>query len=118
MLIFIGMQKEKKLTLKFDNLKAYKEENSNKNYSSVSAISLLYKPNVISICKRYGLYNKYKDFIDNYFKTNDLIEYKGKANDEFEHLIAEATRIKANLLKEKAEIEEKLMKLNKMGLTN
>ena len=110
--------KRKKLTLKFDNLKAYKEENSNKNYSSVSAISLLYKPNVISICKRYGLYNKYKDFIENYFKTNDLIEYKGKANDEFEHLIAEATRIKANLLKEKAEIEEKLMKLNKMGLTN
>nr|DAJ24430.1 MAG TPA: KilAC domain protein [Caudoviricetes sp.] len=110
--------KRKKLTLKFDNLKAYKEENSNKNYSSVSAISLLYKPNVISICKRYGLYNKYKDFIDNYFKTNNLIEYKGKANDEFDHLIAEATRIKANLLKEKAEIEEKLMKLNKMGLTN
>ena len=110
--------KRKKLTLKFDNLKAYKEENSNKNYSSVSAISLLYKPNVISICKRYGLYNKYKDFIDNYFKTNNLIEYKGKSNDEFDHLIAEATRIKANLLKEKAEIEEKLMKLNKMGLTN
>lgn len=110
--------KRKKLTLKFDNLKAYKEENSNKNYSSVSAISLLYKPNVISICKRYGLYNKYKDFIDNYFKTNNLVEYKGKANDEFEHLMAEATRIKANLLKEKAEIEEKLMKLNKMGLTN
>ena len=110
--------KRKKLTLKFDNLKAYKEENSNKNYSSVSAISLLYKPNVISICKRYGLYNKYKDFIDNYFKTNNLVEYKGKINDEFEHLIAEATRIKANLLKEKAEIEEKLMKLNKMGLTN
>ena len=110
--------KRKKLTLKFDNLKAYKEENFNKNYSSVSAISLLYKPNVISICKRYGLYNKYKDFIDNYFKTNNLVEYKGKINDEFEHLIAEATRIKANLLKEKAEIEEKLMKLNKMGLTN
>jgi hypothetical protein fuD12_10912 len=110
--------KRKKLTLKFDNLKAYKEENSNKNYSSVSAISLLYKPNVISLCKKYGVYEKYKDFIDNYFKTNNLIEYKGKSNDEFDHLIAEATRIKANLLKEKAEIEEKLMKLNKMGLTN
>ena len=67
---------------------------------------------------KYGLYNKYKDFIDNYFKTNSLIEYKGKANDEFEQLIEEATRIKANLLKEKAEIEEKLTKLNKMGLTN
>ena len=100
------------------NLQEYKKENSDKNYTNISAISILYKEMVISLCKKYGVYEKYKDFIDNYFKTNNLVEYKGKANDEFDHLIAEATRIKANLLKEKAEIEEKLMKLNKMGLTN
>ena len=110
--------RNEKINLRHMNLQEYKKENSDKNYTNISAISVLYKEMVISLCKKYGVYEKYKDFIDNYFKTNNLIEYKGKANDEFEHLIAEATRIKANLLKEKAEIEEKLMKLNKMGLTN
>ena len=110
--------RNEKINLRHMNLQEYKKENSDKNYTNISAISVLYKEMVISLCKKYGVYEKYKDFINNYFKTNNLIEYKGKANDEFEHLIAEATRIKANLLKEKAEIEEKLMKLNKMGLTN
>lgn len=110
--------RNEKINLRHMNLQEYKKENSDKNYTNISAISVLYKEMVISLCKKYGVYEKYKDFIDNYFKTNNLIEYKGKANDEFEHLIAEATRIKANLLKEKAEIEEKLTKLNKMGLTN
>ena len=110
--------RNEKINLRHMNLQEYKKENSDKNYTNISAISVLYKEMVISLCKKYGVYEKYKDFIDNYFKTNNLIEDKGKANDEFEHLIAEATRIKANLLKEKAEIEEKLTKLNKMGLTN
>ena len=110
--------RNEKINLRHMNLQEYKKENSDKNYTNISAISVLYKEMVISLCKKYGVYEKYKDFIDNYFKTNNLIEYKGKANDEFDHLIAEATRIKANLLKEKAEIEEKLMKLDKMGLTN
>lgn len=110
--------RNKKINLRHMNLQEYKKENSDKNYTNISAISVLYKEMVISLCKKYGVYEKYKDFIDNYFKTNNLVEYKGKVNDEFDHLIAEATRIKANLLKEKAEIEEKLMKLNKMGLTN
>ena len=110
--------RNEKINLKSDYLREYKKENLERNYTNISAISVLYKEMVISLCKKYGVYEKYKDFIDNYFKTNNLVEYKGKANDEFEHLIAEATRIKANLLKEKAEIEEKLMKLNKMGLTN
>ena len=110
--------RNEKINLRHMNLQEYKKENSDKNYTNISAISVLYKEMVISLCKKYGVYEKYKDFINNYFKTNNLVEYKGKANDEFEHLIAEATRIKANLLKEKAEIEEKLMKLNKMGLTN
>ena len=110
--------RNEKINLRHMNLQEYKKENSDKNYTNISAISVLYKEMVISLCKKYGVYEKYKDFIDNYFKTNNLIEDKGKTNDEFEHLIAEATRIKANLLKEKAEIEEKLTKLNKMGLTN
>ncbi len=110
--------RNEKINLRHMNLQEYKKENSDKNYTNISAISVLYKEMVISLCKKYGVYEKYKDFIDNYFKTNNLVEYKGKTNDEFDHLIVEATRIKANLLKEKAEIEEKLMKLNKMGLTN
>ena len=109
---------ENKLTLRNKEFEEYKNENNQKYYGSSSSISILYKEIVIFLLRKYGMYNKYKDFIDNYFKTNNLVEYKGKANDEFEHLIAEATRIKANLLKEKAEIEEKLTKLNKMGLTN
>ena len=110
--------RNEKINLRHMKLQEYKKENSDKNYTNISAISVLYKEMVISLCKKYGVYEKYKDFIDNYFKTNNLVEYKGKANDEFEHLIAEATRIKAKLLREKAEIEEKLTKLNKMGLTN
>ncbi len=109
--------KKKKVTLKLDELREYKEENPNRDYSTISAVSILYKSSVISLCKRYGLYSKYKNFIDNYFKTNNIIEYKVRIYDEFEQLIEEATRIKENLLKEKAEIEEKLIKLNKMGLT-
>ena len=109
---------ENKLTLRNKEFEDYKNENNQKYYGSSSSVSILYKEIVIFLLRKYGMYNKYKDFIDNYFKTNNLVEYKGKVNDEFEHLIAEATRIKANLLKEKAEIEEKLMKLNKMGLTN
>ena len=109
---------ENKLTLRNKEFEEYKNENNQKYYGSSSSISILYKEIVIFLLRKYGMYNKYKDFIDNYFKTNNLVEYKGKAKDEFEHLIAEVTRIKAKLLREKAEIEEKLTKLNKMGLTN
>ena len=58
------------------NLQEYKKENSDKNYTNISAISVLYKEMVISLCKRYGVYEKYKDFIENYFRTDNRLEYK------------------------------------------
>ena len=68
--------RNEKINLRSDNLQEYKKENSDKNYTNISAISVLYKEMVISLCKKYGVYEKYKDFIENYFRYDNRLEYK------------------------------------------
>ena len=68
--------RNEKINLRYENLQEYKKENSDKDYTNISAISVLYKEMVISLCKKYGVYEKYKDFIENYFRTDNRIECK------------------------------------------
>lgn len=68
--------RNEKINLRYENLQEYKKENSDKDYTNISAISVLYKEMVISLCKKYGVYEKYKDFIENYFRTDNRLEYK------------------------------------------
>lgn len=74
-LIHTNLRKDK-ITLRHRDFLEYKEENSNNYYASASSVSLLFKEVVIWICKRYGVYEKYKDFIENYFRTDNRIECK------------------------------------------
>ena len=76
--------RNEKINLRSENLQEYKKENSDKNYTNISAISVLYKEMVISLCKKYGVYEKYKDFIENYFRYDNRLEYKtiGKPFDD------------------------------------
>lgn len=69
--------RNEKINLRSENLQEYKKENSDKNYTNISAISVLYKEMVISLCKKYGVYEKYKDFIENYFRYDNRLECKG-----------------------------------------
>lgn len=66
-------QKEK-LTLKENELREYKREN--KTNRGQASLSILYKETVIAICKHFNVYEKYKDIIENYFKTDNKIEDK------------------------------------------
>lgn len=68
--------RNEKINLRYENLQEYKKENSDKDYTNISAISVLYKEMVISLCKRYGVYEKYKDFIENYFRYDNRLECK------------------------------------------
>lgn len=68
--------RNEKINLRYENLQEYKKENSDKDYTNISAISVLYKEMVISLCKKYGVYEKYKDFIENYFRTDNRLECK------------------------------------------
>ena len=68
--------RNEKINLRSANLQEYKRENSDKNYTNISAISILYKEMVISLCKKYGVYEKYKDFIENYFRYDNRLECK------------------------------------------
>ena len=69
--------RNEKINLRYENLQEYKKENSDKDYTNISAISVLYKEMVISLCKKYGVYERYKDFIENYFRYDNRLEYKG-----------------------------------------
>ncbi|MDK4515665.1 Rha family transcriptional regulator [Fusobacterium necrophorum] len=66
----------KKVTLRYKELQEYKQENRKVNHKGYSAISILSKEMVIAICKKYGIYEKYKDFIENYFRVDNRIEDK------------------------------------------
>lgn len=68
--------RNEKINLRSENLQEYKKENSDKDYTNISAISVLYKEMVIALCKKYGVYEKYKDFIENYFRYDNRLEYK------------------------------------------
>lgn len=63
------------------------------------------------------MYEKYKDFLENYFKEVKEIGYK---NIEYglEYLKSEANKFKKKLLKEQFLITEKIQDLDKTGLTD
>lgn len=66
-----------KFTLNGEKLRNYKKENENvRNYANICSLSILYKEIVITICKHFKIYEKYKDFIENYFRTDNRIECK------------------------------------------
>ena len=68
--------RNEKINLRSGNLQEYKRENSDKDYTNISAITVLYKEMVIALCKKYGVYEKYKDFIENYFRHDNRLECK------------------------------------------
>lgn len=115
-LIHTNLRKDK-VTLRHRDFLEYKEENSNNYYASASSVSLLFKEVVIWICKKYGVYEKYKDFLENYFKEVKEIEYKNREYG-LEHLRSEANKLKQKLLKEQFLITEKIQELDKTGLTD
>lgn len=115
-LIHTNLRKDK-ITLRHRDFLEYKEENSNNYYASASFVSLLFKEVVIWICKKYGVYEKYKDFLENYFKEVKEIEYKNREYG-LEHLRSEANKLKQKLLKEQFLITEKIQELDKTGLTD
>lgn len=55
-------------------LKEYKNENGIKE--CFPRLLILFKEHVINICKYYGVYNRIKGIIENYFKENNRIAYK------------------------------------------
>lgn len=55
-------------------LKEYKNENGIKE--CFPRLLILFKEHVINICKYYGVYDRIKGIIENYFKENNRIAYK------------------------------------------
>lgn len=70
------LTKHDKVTLRYEKLKEFRKENPRRYNQSVNAISILFKETVIAICKKYCIYEKYKDFIENYFRVDNRIEDK------------------------------------------
>lgn len=70
------LTKHDKVTLRYQKLMEFRKENPRRYNQSVNAISILFKETVIAICKKYGIYEKYKDFIENYFRVDNRIEDK------------------------------------------
>lgn len=63
------------ITLTKKNLREYKIENGEEKLPYPKLI-ILFKEHVINICKYYGVYEKVKGIIENYFKENNRITYK------------------------------------------
>lgn len=70
------LTKHDKVTLQYEKLMEFRKENPRRYNQSVNAISILFKETVIAICKKYGIYEKYKDFIENYFRVDNRLEDK------------------------------------------
>ncbi|MDK4472298.1 Rha family transcriptional regulator [Fusobacterium necrophorum] len=70
------LTKKDKVTLRYGKLMEFRNENPRRYNQSVNAISILFKETVIAICKKYGVYEKYKDFIENYFRVDNRLEDK------------------------------------------
>ena len=63
------------IILKGKELLDYKNEN-NISKRRISSLMILYREQVIMLCKKLGYYEKLKDIIENYFKVDNRIEYK------------------------------------------
>lgn len=62
------------VVLRSEKLKEFKVENGLN--SQIAMLMILYKEQVIAICKAYGVYEKVKNIIESYFKTDNRIEHK------------------------------------------
>ena len=62
------------VVIKKKKLKEFKVENGLN--SQIAMLMILYKEQVIAICKAYGVYEKVKNIIESYFKTDNRIEHK------------------------------------------
>lgn len=116
------LTKHDKVTLRYGKLMEFRKENPRRYNQSVNAISILFKETVITICKKYGIYEKYKDFIENYFRVDNRIEDKtpkvpviranfDKVDSKEEFLEDEYYRIMYENIKEAYEIENKIERI-------
>lgn len=116
------LTKHDKVTLRYEKLMEFRKENPRRYNQSVNAISILFKETVIAICKKYGIYEKYKDFIENYFRVDNRIEDKtpkvpviranfDKVDSKEEFLEDEYYRIMYENIKEAYEIENKIERI-------
>lgn len=62
------------VVLRSEKLKEFKVENGLN--SQIAMLMILYKEQVIAICKAYGVYEKLKNIIESYFRTDNRIEHK------------------------------------------
>lgn len=62
------------VVLRSEKLKEFKVENGLN--SQIAMLMILYKEQVIAICKAYGVYEKVKNIIESYFRTDNRIENK------------------------------------------
>lgn len=116
------LTKHDKVTLRYEKLMEFRKENPRRYNQSVNAISILFKETVIAICKKYGIYEKYKDFINNYFRVDNRLEDKtpkvpviranfNKVDSKEEFLEDEYYRIMYENIKEAYEIENKIERI-------
>lgn len=72
--VIITGKKVGAVILRSEKLREFKAENE---LNSVAPrLMILYKEQVIAICKAYGVYEKVKNIIESYFRTDNRIEHK------------------------------------------
>lgn len=72
--VIITGKKVGAIILRSEKLREFKAKNG---LNSVAPrLMILYKEQVIAICKTYGVYEKVKHIIENYFRTDNRIEHK------------------------------------------
>lgn len=72
--VIITGKKVGAIILRSEKLREFKAKNG---LNSVAPrLMILYKEQVIAICKTYGIYEKVKHIIENYFSTDNRIEHK------------------------------------------
>lgn len=95
--------------LKSEELVRYKIENG-ESKRRIGNLMILYKEQIISLCKKFGIYEEMKDVIENYFKLDNRLEYKKEdLNDKYWNGIYET-------MKEAQELENKIEKIFKEEL--
>lgn len=99
-------RKREIFTIKSSELLQYKSENKEPK-RKVSNLTILYKEQVISLCKYFGIYENVKDIIENYFKIDNKIEYKEEPKQEkSKHTLEELELV----LKASEHLSEKLQR--------
>lgn len=99
-------RKREIFTIKSSELLQYKIENKEPK-RKVSNLTILYKEQVTSLCKYFGIYENVKDIIEKYFKVDNKIEYKEEPKQEkSKHTLEELELV----LKASEHLNEKLQR--------